>query len=429
VGARSADPSPDWVDDRAVVPPGVGEIIRPAGSEAVEPPGYHLYPVDTSVSIGNKAYMPRRNQARRPTRKRKPRKPTARTFNTRRARLLAHRGHGPTEIARRIDAHPETVRRFLIKVGLHEVRPDKWKLTDDQLLAELRRGLDGREAARRHGASEINAYSRVCRVMREREIREINSARLRQLRRHPAKVVTADHTTCLVCGARTRALVSHLVGHRLSLRGYMRRYGLKRAELPVRIYNRPGQLEAAREKLKRSPKGKRKAVPPAFDRAKARALARQGLSFGEIASRVGCHRETVRQYLVSVGLHQVRPVGGGLTDEELLSELEAGLSPNDIIEKWGIKKPKRLQARINEMMRRRGLTEIDSPILRRLRRRPTRSIRDDHVICLICGLRTSALETHLRGHRVTVRGYTRRYGFGEEDVPARQGFGIRRPRE
>ena len=342
--------------------------------------------------------MPRRNQAHRTAKRRKPWRPTARSFDTRRARLLAHKGHGYTEIAQRLGARPETVRRFLAKVGLHQVGLDQHKLTDDELLADLRAGLHGRESARKHGVSEVNAYSRVCRVMREKRIREIDSARLRQLRKHPAKAVSADNTVCLACGARTRALVSHLVGHRLSIRSYMRRYGLKPEELPVRIYNRPNQLEAAREKMKRPPKRKsRKVSPPPLDRDRVRTLTRQGFSFGEIARKVGSHRETVRQYLVKAGIHKVRPVGGGLTDDELLSELQAGLSPNDIIEKWRLKKPKKLQARVSEMMRRKGLAEIDNPRLRRLRQRPGQSIRDGHVVCLICGLRTSALETHLLG--------------------------------
>jgi len=183
--------------------------------------------------------MARKKQKKKRGRAHKPRKPTARTFDTRRARLLARYGHGPTEIAHRIGAHPEAVRRFLIKVGLRTERTGNRKLTDEQLLAELRRGLDAREAARKRGAAEINAHHHACRVMRERKIREIDSARLRKMRKHPEQAFGTDHNTCLVCGGKVKSLITHLAAHGLSLAAYRRRYGLGPDEPPVLLFNKP----------------------------------------------------------------------------------------------------------------------------------------------------------------------------------------------
>ena len=167
------------------------------------------------------------------------RKPYALTFNTRRARALARHGHGPPEIARRIGAKPEAVRRFLIKAGLKGSLPSKWKLTDDQLLDALKAGLDAREAAKKHGAAEINAHHRACRLMRERKIREIDSARLRKLRKHPEQAFGKDHNTCLVCGGRVKSLLTHLAAHRLTLAAYRKRYGLGPDDPPVLLFNKP----------------------------------------------------------------------------------------------------------------------------------------------------------------------------------------------
>jgi len=96
------------------------------------------------------------------------------------------------------------------------------------------------EIATKHGIAPDWVIRRLNTIMRRERLREFDSARLRRLRRNPRRSVHRDHIECLVCGSRTRNLVDHVRGHRLTLRGYLRRYRLKRAEVPVLVFNQLG---------------------------------------------------------------------------------------------------------------------------------------------------------------------------------------------
>jgi len=286
---------------------------------------------------------------------------------------------------------------------------------------------------------------------RRRRLGRVTRQELDRLREDFLAAIQDEHVICLECGRRLRMLGGHLQhAHQITLDEYRERWGynasyglvcnelrrrqrqrmlswienivgwerhrsLSRKRIKIANASRPEKIEYRAQAIRSFRAGAgRKA---SFDREQATRLAERGLKPAEIASLLGCSVGTVRKFQLRAGLRRPDPriKPKTLSERRLFAELRAGLSPEEIAKRHGLGF-KNLNRRLNRLLEKREMCEVDSPRLQRLRRNPGSTVHRDHVECLVCGSRSNGLKTHLKGHGLSVERYRVRYGLSPELV-------------
>ena len=300
-------------------------------------------------------------------------------------RLLAVQRYQVREISARTGMTEPTVRRRLRVLGIEppKLRP---KVPDARLLALRRQGLWSAEIARRVGLTATSVNHRL-RELRRRRVTVPPAAGPRP---SGTRRVTDDELVALARRgldartiARRKAVTPTSIWRRLKLlreRGALPRSSSDAARDPRRIAQR---RRAARLERQRIRKWRHRIMTR--DRAIVR-LASQRLWPSQIAARLGRPHDSVAQRLLKLrrrGVHMPRPAGKQpnparkVTDEQLVKFLRQGLRAIEIAERVGQTRTN-IYGRLRKLVKEGLIKAVPTPV----RRGPPERVSDEVVVRL-----------------------------------------------